>query len=109
MRTNQGHIVQFLYGEDGGDGAWVEKQRFPSLLYGDEQLRAAYRVNLDRTASGDPPCTAGFPLAADVAEACRADPLLASLLQAETDQLMSDRDALRAIFACREPDKDADP
>ena len=46
VRTNQGHVVQFLYGEDGGDGAWVEKQKFPSLLLGDDQLRKAYSINL---------------------------------------------------------------
>ena len=28
--ANQGVVRQFLYGEDGGDGAWVEKQKFPS-------------------------------------------------------------------------------
>ena len=37
------------------------------------------------------------------------DPDLETLLEAELDRLKGDRDALRAIFACREPDRDADP
>jgi DNA-directed RNA polymerase II subunit RPB1 len=109
VRTNQGHVVQFLYGEDGGDGAWVEKQKFPSLLLGDDALRKAYSINLAEGRDKQGPVTQGVPLDVDVAAACRADPDLETLLEAELDRLKGDRDALRAIFACREPDRDADP
>jgi len=109
VRTNQGHVVQFLYGEDGGDGAWVEKQKFPSLLLGDDQLRKAYSINLSEGRDKQGPVTQGVALDVDVAAACRADPDLETLLEAELDRLKGDRDALRAIFACREPDRDADP
>ena len=94
VRTNQGHVVQFLYGEDGGDGAWVEKQKFPSLLLGDDQLRKAYSINLAEGRDKQGPVTQGVPLDVDVAAACRADPDLETLLEAELDRLKGDRDAL---------------
>ena len=108
VRNNQGNVVQFLYGEDGGDGVWVEKQRFASLLLNNDELREHYGVNLDWDDDGDS-VTGGVALALDVADACRQDVALAALLENELEQLQRDRDALRAIFACREPDKDADP
>jgi len=108
VRNNQGNVVQFLYGEDGGDGVWVEKQKFASLLLDNDQLREHYGVNLDWDDDGDS-VTGGVALALDVADACRQDVALAALLENELEQLQRDRDALRAIFACREPDKDADP
>ena len=108
VRNNQGNVVQFLYGEDGGDGVWVEKQKFASLLLSNDELREHYGVNLDWDDDGDS-VTGGVALALDVADACRQDVALAALLENELEQLQRDRDALRAIFACREPDKDADP
>ncbi|KAH8090033.1 DNA-directed 5'-3' RNA polymerase [Aureococcus anophagefferens] len=108
VRNNQGNVVQFLYGEDGGDGVWVEKQKFASLLLNNDELREHYGVNLDWDDDGDS-VTGGVALALDVADACRQDVALAALLENELEQLQRDRDALRAIFACREPDKDADP
>ena len=93
----------------GATSAWVEKQKFPSLLLGDDQLRKAYSINLAEGRDKQGPVTQGVPLDVDVAAACRADPDLETLLEAELDRLKGDRDALRAIFACREPDRDADP
>ena len=79
-RTNQGHAVQFLYGEDGGDGAWVEKQKFPHYL-GDDQLRKAYSINLAEGRDKQGPADARR--CRDAAAACRADPDLETLLEAE--------------------------
>ena len=59
-------------GEDGGDGAWVEKQKFPSLLLGDDALRKAYSINLAEGRDKQGPVTQGVPLDVDVAAACRA-------------------------------------
>ena len=78
-------------------------------MLGDDQLRKAYSINLAEGRDKQGPVTQGVPLDVDVAAACRADPDLETLLEAELDRLKGDRDALRAIFACREPDRDADP
>ena len=74
--------------------------------------RRRYAINLAEPPPGARhrgPATRGVPLDPDVAAACRADPDLEDLLEAELARLKDDRDALRAIFACREPDRDADP
>uniref|UniRef100_A0A7S3NMX3 DNA-directed RNA polymerase subunit n=1 Tax=Aureoumbra lagunensis TaxID=44058 RepID=A0A7S3NMX3_9STRA len=136
-RTNTGSIIQFMYGEDGVDATWVEKQKLPFLLLSDVELRHQYcaleffqsvtevsdadvlmpntgsthNKTLTRTENGDLAIICEdrvVPLDADVSTECRRDPTLIDLLEDELKQLKVDRDALRVIFAHREPDKDAD-
>jgi len=107
VRNSQGNVVEFLYGEDGVDGAWVEKQKFCALLCGDDELEAKFAIQLEGIEVGDG--VAVVPLDAALAMECRADASLALLLDDEMRTLRRDRDALRTIFACREPDTEGDP
>lgn len=43
----QQQVVQFLYGEDGMDGVWVEKQRFDILSMGRKEFRNAYEIDVN--------------------------------------------------------------
>lgn len=38
VRNSTGDVVQFLYGEDGMDGAFIEKQFIDSIKMGDQAL-----------------------------------------------------------------------
>lgn len=42
VRNNHGTIFQFLYGEDGFDGASIEQQTFDTMLINDSTLRTKY-------------------------------------------------------------------
>lgn len=45
-------VVQFLYGEDGMDGVWVEKQRFDILLMSRKDFRKAYEIDVNHAKFG---------------------------------------------------------
>ncbi|CAK8998724.1 DNA-directed RNA polymerase II subunit RPB1 (RNA polymerase II subunit B1) (DNA-directed RNA polymerase III largest subunit) [Durusdinium trenchii] len=45
VRNGRGDIIQFLYGEDGMDGAFVETQRFPFLSYSKQELDERYNYH----------------------------------------------------------------
>lgn len=45
-------MVQFLYGEDGMDGVWVEKQRFDILLMSKKDFRKAYEIDVNHAKFG---------------------------------------------------------
>lgn len=47
VRNSNGTIVQFLYGEDGFDGAKIEKQKLHTLEMGLEELRNEYLFTSD--------------------------------------------------------------
>jgi hypothetical protein len=47
VRNANGTILQFLYGEDGFDGAKIEKQKLISLGKSDKELYDTYHLNLD--------------------------------------------------------------
>ncbi|KAJ3181374.1 DNA-directed RNA polymerase II subunit rpb1 [Gaertneriomyces sp. JEL0708] len=46
IRNALGDIVQFTYGEDGMDGAKVEKQSLDSMKLSDEQFRQKFKIDL---------------------------------------------------------------
>lgn len=47
VRNANGTIVQFLYGEDGFDGAKIEKQRLVSINKSNDDIYKIYKINLD--------------------------------------------------------------
>lgn len=47
MSISGREVVQFLYGEDGMDGVWVEKQNFDILLMGRKQFKQAYEIDVN--------------------------------------------------------------
>jgi DNA-directed RNA polymerase II subunit RPB1 len=48
VRNSLGEVVQFLYGEDGMDGSFIERQRVDSILMNDKQLRRQFYIDLTR-------------------------------------------------------------
>ncbi|OQR92170.1 DNA-directed RNA polymerase II largest subunit [Achlya hypogyna] len=109
VRNSQGEIIQFLYGEDGMDAVWVEKQSFDAHRLPPAQFDAKYKLN-----PGDPllGCVPHCP------EELYMDPLIISdiqtnphtqqLLREEYAKLGSDREKLRSILASRGPGQESD-
>ncbi|KAJ2614748.1 DNA-directed RNA polymerase II core subunit rpo21 [Coemansia sp. RSA 1365] len=46
IRNSQGHIVQFVYGEDGMDGCFIEKQKILSLRPSHKAFDRMFKVNV---------------------------------------------------------------
>lgn len=46
IRDSRGNIVQFIYGEDGLDGAHIENQRVDILAASDETMRKRFQVDI---------------------------------------------------------------
>eukprot|EP00871_Galdieria_phlegrea_P004168 jgi/Galph1/4752/GphlegSOOS_G3327.1 len=94
VRDSGGHTIQFLYGEDGMDGAMIERQILPSIRMNDRELELAYRLD---------PFDAHFGfvvngrscLQVDVLEAVHNDPELTVLLNQEFETIKEDRNILR--------------
>lgn len=76
VRNPQGQLFQTLYGADGMDAVYIEKQAVPSFHYTDEEMETHYGVdsNLD-----------AFVIDGDVIQ----------MFQIELKKLLQDRDALR--------------
>ena len=47
VRNSLGDVIQFLYGEDGMDATFIEKQSFDSLGLENSALRRTYRFDVD--------------------------------------------------------------
>jgi len=89
VRDAGGAVVQFLYGEDGMDGAAVETQRLDALRMKDSAFRAAFRFELDD------PAWAPAWLPAHVLEATRSSVVARRALEGEYAALCDDLRALR--------------
>lgn len=46
VRNSSGDVIQFLYGEDGMDGAAIESQHMPLIRMSDEKFEKTYKVDL---------------------------------------------------------------
>ncbi|KAG2223050.1 hypothetical protein INT45_008251 [Circinella minor] len=46
VRNSLGDIIEMVYGEDGLDGCYVEKQKLQSLRYSEDEFEKQYRVDL---------------------------------------------------------------
>ncbi|KAJ7451085.1 DNA-directed RNA polymerase II, subunit 1 [Mycena latifolia] len=46
VRNSLGDLIQFVYGEDGMDGAFIEKQNVDTFALNDESFRHNYRVDV---------------------------------------------------------------
>ena len=76
VRNPQGQLFQTLYGGDGVDAVYIEKQKTPTFCLTNTQLRERYAVN-----------PAQVPWVNPVA--------LVEMMRAELDVLQQDRDAMR--------------
>jgi len=107
LRTSGGQVVQFLYGEDGMDAVWIERQNFDSLTL--------TRVEFDRRYlfdTSDPDFgldDQGMPfLEAECIEDCRRDPEVQLMMDREIETLREDQAILRVVMRNREPGRESD-
>lgn len=90
VRNSLGDIVQFVYGEDGLDGVFIEDQRVDVLACSDLQFEQKFRVDLMDPQAG---------ISAEVLEQATeiaGDINVQRYLDEEWDQLKADRDFLRS-------------
>ncbi|KAH8797388.1 RNA polymerase Rpb1, domain 6-domain-containing protein [Flagelloscypha sp. PMI_526] len=52
VRNSLGDLVQFVYGEDGMDGAFIEKQRYEIYAISDREFEHRYRIDVADPAGG---------------------------------------------------------
>jgi len=107
VRTSGGQVVQFLYGEDGMDAVWIERQDFDSLTLKKSEFEDRYVMNTTATDFGYDDQNIPF-LEQDVLEDCRTDPEVQLLLDKEVETLREDQAVLRVVMANREPGRESD-
>jgi DNA-directed RNA polymerase II subunit RPB1 len=91
VRNSVGDIVQFIYGEDGLDGAHMEKQQYYSLIeVSESRFRSAFRVDLM-----DPEWTPSANLL-EIVSTIKGDARVQSFLDAEYQDLCDTREFMRS-------------
>ncbi len=107
LRTSGGNVVQFLYGEDGMDAVWIERQEFPLLQYTKSEMEKHYGMATGDIEFGHD--TQGIPyLTPAILEDCRHDPSIQLLLDKEMETLKEDQAMLRIVMAHREAGRESD-
>ncbi len=107
VRTSGGQIVQFLYGEDGMDAVWIERQDFDSLTLAKVEFENRFVLNTAATDFGYDEQNVPY-LEPDILEDCRTDPEVQLLLDKEAETLREDQAALRVVMANREAGRESD-
>jgi DNA-directed RNA polymerase II subunit RPB1 len=107
LRTSKGQVIQFLYGEDGMDAVWIEKQKFPSLGYERRTFEKHYLLNTADDSFGFDDI--GVPyMQSELILDCKQDPTVQLALDDEFAQLKQDQANLRVIMANREAGAEAE-
>jgi DNA-directed RNA polymerase II subunit RPB1 len=121
VRNSEGNVMQFLYGEDGLDGTYIEMQSFPSVDLNGAKFRAKYDLgdpsdpmfgqSASSASSGGngAASTSSTPafLSDDAIATCRSDPELPRLLEEELAQLQVDRRRASEVFISRGINQDS--
>eukprot|EP00550_Attheya_septentrionalis_P004519 CAMPEP_0198286032 /NCGR_PEP_ID=MMETSP1449-20131203/5209_1 /TAXON_ID=420275 /ORGANISM="Attheya septentrionalis, Strain CCMP2084" /LENGTH=1754 /DNA_ID=CAMNT_0043983651 /DNA_START=129 /DNA_END=5393 /DNA_ORIENTATION=- len=107
LRTSGGQIVQFLYGEDGMDAVWIEKQNFDSLTLAKTDFERKFLLNTADPDFGYDDQNLPF-LETDIREDCQHDPEVQLILDRELEILKDDQKSLRVIMANREAGRESD-
>ena len=108
VRTSGGNIVQFLYGEDGMDAVWIERQVFESLTYAKVEFDEKFCMNVNDPDFGFDNQGLAF-LEPDIIEDCRNDPDVQLMLDRELELMKDDQKILRIVMANREAGRESDP
>ncbi|KAJ3031117.1 DNA-directed RNA polymerase II subunit rpb1 [Rhizophlyctis rosea] len=95
VRNAMGDVIQFLYGEDGMDGAKVEKQALETMLMSDEVFRKKYYIDL--ISSHGPHALKWDRFESKVREGLRTTPTRQAV-EREFERLSEDRDELRQVI-----------
>ncbi|KAK7468334.1 DNA-directed RNA polymerase II core subunit rpo21 [Stygiomarasmius scandens] len=97
VRNSLGDLLQFVYGEDGMDGAFIEKQSTDSFSLNDREFEHQYRVDVTDPHGGFLPGTLQVGIDDNTME-------LQKKLDEEYEQLQADRRMLREfIFPRTDP------
>ncbi|TXT08619.1 hypothetical protein VHUM_02747 [Vanrija humicola] len=97
VRNSSGDIIQFLYGEDGMDGAAMERQNLDIIRLSDDAFERKYRVDIIGGSGG-------FSRGTLQAGIDQSSVELQSMLDVEFGQLVEDRRVLREeIFPNGDP------
>eukprot|EP00567_Pseudictyota_dubia_P008672 CAMPEP_0197446890 /NCGR_PEP_ID=MMETSP1175-20131217/11704_1 /TAXON_ID=1003142 /ORGANISM="Triceratium dubium, Strain CCMP147" /LENGTH=1752 /DNA_ID=CAMNT_0042978061 /DNA_START=220 /DNA_END=5478 /DNA_ORIENTATION=- len=107
LRTSGGQIVQFLYGEDGMDAVWIERQQFDSLTLAKSDFEDRFLMNTADPDFGYDKHNLPF-LEPEIAEDCRHEPEIQMMLNREVEVLKEDQKVLRVVMANREAGREAD-
>ncbi|KAI5797409.1 RNA polymerase II largest subunit [Peziza echinospora] len=91
VRNSLGDIVQFVYGEDGLDGAHIEPQKVDVIACSDKEFERKFRVDVMDESKSIPP---QFLV---VAQEISGDMEVQQYLDEEWEQLKADRAFLRSI------------
>ena len=108
LRTSQGQVIQFLYGEDGMDAVWIEKQNFESFTLKASDFERVYALDTTEDKFGFDEIGLPF-IESAIIEDCKNDPTVQMSLDEELEQLQEDRRNLRVIMANREAGAEDSP
>lgn len=107
LRTSGGQVVQFLYGEDGMDAVWIERQNFDSLTLTKTEFEKRYMFDTSDPDFGHD--DQGIPfLEPDVLDDCRREPEVQLMMDRELETLREDQAMLRIVMKNREPGRESD-
>ncbi|KAH9170999.1 beta and beta-prime subunits of DNA dependent RNA-polymerase [Lactarius sanguifluus] len=96
VRNSLGDVLQFIYGEDGMDGAFIERQRIETFHLSDREFEHNYRVDVTDPAGGFLPGVLQVGIDDSSLE-------LQARLDEEYAQLLEDRRILREFIFPRTP------
>ncbi|KAH0590072.1 DNA-directed RNA polymerase II subunit rpb1 [Termitomyces sp. J132] len=96
VRNSLGDLIQFVYGEDGMDGAFIEKQTIETFGLSDKEFEHNYRVDVTDPAGGFLPGVLQIGIDDSSLE-------LQSKLDEEYTRLLEDRRVLRNFIFPRAP------
>ena len=90
VRNSMGDIIEFVYGEDGLDGAHIEKQKLDIITSSEAKFEKAFKVDVVNTAK--PPIPSSQ---LEVASEILGDVEVQQYLDEEFEQIKTDREYLR--------------
>ena len=92
VRNSMGDCIQFLYGEDGMAGEFIEAQHVDSVSMSHSAFHNAFHHDTDEHGYGE-----GW-LTPSAIEGCRNDPDVRAALDSEYERLVEDRELLRTVI-----------
>lgn len=92
VRNSLGTVIQFLYGEDGMDACFVEKQTLECMNMDNKKLEAVYKFQVDHRDFGV------NILTPEIIQDMKTNPITREKLEKEYAQIMEDRNMLRKII-----------
>ncbi|KAG5185243.1 hypothetical protein JKP88DRAFT_271988 [Tribonema minus] len=113
LRNQNNQVVQFLYGEDGMDGVWVEKQRYDILGLSRNGFETLYALDVTDDDFGIHPKLqqrqVGAYLTTEMADYCKSNEDVREALEEELAQLRDDHAMLLKIFSTKGSEESASP